>query len=230
MKKIISALLSLGFLLIAAPGIAQVKRQWVYMGSTHDGNYYVDVNSIKGEGNYRTVWYKREVSESSYSILYGSSSPGRTYVKQVTNFYIDCDSRRIGVLQGVTYYSSGEIQNRYESPLGSYPEKMGSVYPESIGESVLEYVCSLRKNTQTKPPVKQSTNFNQQDLPKLELNSTGNAVELLQQKLKKFGFFKQEVTGFFGPITKDAVLKFQTSRGIPTDGVVGQQTWRELLK
>jgi peptidoglycan hydrolase-like protein with peptidoglycan-binding domain len=107
---------------------------------------------------------------------------------------------------------------------------------------LVEYICSLRTNTQPpqpittasiKPPTQpnnQSTNFNQQVLPKLELNSTGNTVQLLQRELKKLGLFKDEITGYFGLVTQDAVIKFQKSRGINADGIVGQQTWTELLK
>lgn len=239
--KVISALLSIELVFIAIPGLAQfTKRQWILVGSADDGSYYVDVNSIKGEGNSRNFWYKREAKESSYSI-YGSS-PGRVYIKQVTNFYIDCNSRKIGTLQLVTYSPSGDIQKRYESPLGSYPETLDSVVPESIGEHLVEYVCSLRTNTQPpqpltipsiKPPTQpnnQSTNITQQVLPKLELNSTGNTVQLLQRELKKLGLFKDEITGYFGLVTQDAVIKFQKSRGINADGIVGQQTWTELLK
>ncbi|MBD2487630.1 peptidoglycan-binding protein [Aulosira sp. FACHB-615] len=239
--KVVFALLSIELGLIAIPGYAQfTTRQWVIVGRTDDGFYYVDVNSIKGEGNYRSFWYKREAKESRYSL--DGSSPGRIYTKQVTNFYIDCDTRKIGIIQAVAYYPSGEVEKKYESALGSYPERLDSVIPESIGENLLEYVCSLRSNTQTiqtqnipntKPPAQpnnQNTNVTQQVLPKLELNSTGSAVELLQQKLKKLGFFKDDITGYYGVVTQDAVITFQRSRGINADGIVGQQTWTELLK
>jgi peptidoglycan hydrolase-like protein with peptidoglycan-binding domain len=36
------------------------------------------------------------------------------------------------------------------------------------------------------------------------------------------------VTGFFGGQTRDAVLAFQSSRGLPADGIVGAQTWDAL--
>jgi peptidoglycan hydrolase-like protein with peptidoglycan-binding domain len=33
------------------------------------------------------------------------------------------------------------------------------------------------------------------------------------------------VDGIYGPHTRDAVVAFQTSRGVPADGIVGYKTW-----
>lgn len=58
---------------------------------------------------------------------------------------------------------------------------------------------------------------------------TGREVEALQRALKAGGFFKYpEITGFFGPITKDAVKDFQRSKGLRETGVVNQKTLEAL--
>ena len=54
--------------------------------------------------------------------------------------------------------------------------------------------------------------------------SSGEAVRQLQIKLKSLGFFTATATGYFGPITKTAVIKFQSSNNISPIGIVGPLT------
>ena len=55
---------------------------------------------------------------------------------------------------------------------------------------------------------------------------------VLQNFLKLRGFFPNNVesTGYFGSITKRSVIKFQLSRGLVGDGIVGPKTLKELNK
>jgi polysaccharide deacetylase family sporulation protein PdaB len=57
--------------------------------------------------------------------------------------------------------------------------------------------------------------------------STGTAVRELQQALVNKGY-SLSVDGAFGPMTKSAVMSFQSSVGITADGVVGPVTWSKL--
>ncbi len=53
----------------------------------------------------------------------------------------------------------------------------------------------------------------------------GSAVEDVQSRLKKLGYYEyDEVTGYFGPITQEAVEKFQKNNEIGVDGIVGPET------
>ena len=58
----------------------------------------------------------------------------------------------------------------------------------------------------------------------LEEGSRGEAVRQLQLKLKSLGHFTNAITDYFGPITKAAVVRFQTANGIEPIGVVGPKT------
>ncbi|MDO8594918.1 MAG: peptidoglycan-binding protein [bacterium] len=54
--------------------------------------------------------------------------------------------------------------------------------------------------------------------------SRGEAVRQLQQKLQTLGYFTASATGYFGPITRAAVINFQRARGIDPIGLVGPKT------
>ncbi len=59
-------------------------------------------------------------------------------------------------------------------------------------------------------------------------NSDVNQVKYLQQQLNSFYHSSISVDGYFGDITTEYVLKFQTDCCLTVDGLVGPQTWRYL--
>ncbi|NLJ68993.1 MAG: peptidoglycan DD-metalloendopeptidase family protein [Firmicutes bacterium] len=65
--------------------------------------------------------------------------------------------------------------------------------------------------------------------PLLKEGMTGSSVKELQQRLTEWGH-PVKADGHFGPLTKAAVKAFQKDRGLAVDGIVGNQTWRELNK
>ena len=58
---------------------------------------------------------------------------------------------------------------------------------------------------------------------------TGEAVRDIQQRLSRLGY-DLEVSGSFDDHTYQAVRAFQERRGVPVDGIVGPDTWRELVE
>ena len=56
----------------------------------------------------------------------------------------------------------------------------------------------------------------------------GQAVRALQERLRIAGFYYGNATGIFGPITEEAVKRFQRAYGLDVDGVVGAQTLTKL--
>jgi N-acetylmuramoyl-L-alanine amidase len=67
--------------------------------------------------------------------------------------------------------------------------------------------------------------------PVLRRGSRGNAVVTLQRELANLGFAPRGgVDGIFGPATDDAVRRFQISRRIANDGIVGPATWAEIYR
>lgn len=66
--------------------------------------------------------------------------------------------------------------------------------------------------------------------PILKLGSKGNLTKLLQERLVTFGYSTNGVDGDFGNGTKNAVILFQKANNLSADGIVGQGTWKKILK
>lgn len=62
----------------------------------------------------------------------------------------------------------------------------------------------------------------------LSYGSRGKEVEGIQIALRHLGYFKGEATGYYGPVTKRAVSRFQRAQRISADGIVGQKTLEAL--
>jgi peptidoglycan hydrolase-like protein with peptidoglycan-binding domain len=70
-------------------------------------------------------------------------------------------------------------------------------------------------------------------MPLLRQGSSGDVVRELQRVLtngaSEWGTSPQGIDGQFGPLTKASVRAFQTWGGVPSDGIVGDQTWSVSL-
>ena len=65
--------------------------------------------------------------------------------------------------------------------------------------------------------------------PVLSQGKTGAAVTRLQQRLRQLGYLNANPNGNFGPMTRDAVIRFQRNYRIAANGIVNRQTWNTLL-
>ena len=64
----------------------------------------------------------------------------------------------------------------------------------------------------------------------ISVGSVGPAVEDVQRRLALLGLpCDPDEPGVFGAATRAALLTFQQRRGLPADGVVGDDTWRSLV-
>jgi N-acetylmuramoyl-L-alanine amidase len=67
--------------------------------------------------------------------------------------------------------------------------------------------------------------------PVLRVGSRGQAVSRLQQTLKNKGYFTYpKITGYYGTITRDAVIRFQKDYGLYVDGIAGPKTQTALYE
>ena len=67
------------------------------------------------------------------------------------------------------------------------------------------------------------------EMPMVRMGDSSDAVTTLQTELNAQGYDCGEVDGVFGQNTLNAVMAFQTAKGLTADGVVGAQTWGALL-
>lgn len=58
----------------------------------------------------------------------------------------------------------------------------------------------------------------------VQQGDSGSEVTTLQQRLQELGYFQGNATGYFGSVTKAAVMDFQQAKGLNSDGVVGAKT------
>lgn len=84
----------------------------------------------------------------------------------------------------------------------------------------------------TKPTTKSSSAPSPtQSIPKpvLKAGSQGDAVTQLQAMLKLMNFYTGPINGQFDESTTAAVAKFQKAANLNADGIVGVETWNQLL-
>ncbi|MGB3761480.1 MAG: peptidoglycan-binding protein [Rivularia sp. (in: cyanobacteria)] len=83
---------------------------------------------------------------------------------------------------------------------------------------------NLRSKCLTQKPVIEQTE--QADV--LKIGSRSQAVKTLQQDLKQLNYFVANPSGYYGPITKDAVISFQKAKGLTVDGIAGSTTFAAI--
>jgi hypothetical protein len=66
--------------------------------------------------------------------------------------------------------------------------------------------------------------------PQLKKGVQTDYVKLLKVRLNRFGSSLDITNNFFGDATEAEVKKFQRSKGLQVDGIVGPKTWGELIK
>jgi len=82
--------------------------------------------------------------------------------------------------------------------------------------------------TVTRPATTATKPTTQAPQQTLNPGATGEQVKVLQRALTALGFSPGKADGDYGPTTKVEVEKFQLSKGLAEDGVVGQQTLAAL--
>lgn len=64
----------------------------------------------------------------------------------------------------------------------------------------------------------------------IRVGTRNELVKYVQRKLGYLGFFDGKVDGIVGDITAKAIREFQLNKNIASDGIIGINTWKELIK
>lgn len=163
--------------------------------------YYSPFNSYAIES--------RRLSELTFQKLVENTSvPGR-FVGTLS----------VGVLSNVrapsTLIEAGFMTNWTDAKLMLNP-----VYIVNVAESTCQAVCEFLGVTYI---TRELTNY-----PTIRINARGNFVKILQYLLNYYGA-NLVVDGVFGVGTERAVKQFQINNGLTPDGIVGRNTWNNLL-
>jgi len=90
-------------------------------------------------------------------------------------------------------------------------------------------VATTNQNQPPETSPKIATNTSKRRNPNLLVKGDeGEAIKALQERLRVAGFYYGNSTGIFGPITEDAVKRFQRAYGLGVDGIVGAETLTKL--
>ncbi|MBW4669761.1 MAG: peptidoglycan-binding protein [Cyanomargarita calcarea GSE-NOS-MK-12-04C] len=138
--------------------------------------------------------------------------------------------QRLGYFKGpVTGYLGPLTKNaitRFQQANGL--PAIGSVGPRT--QQLLQSKCRQGRipsppPNPRRPPVIPGGNYSSGDL---RVGSTGISVENLQRNLQSLGYYSNRITGYFGPITRQAVIRFQQAIQLPVTGVADFRTLQEI--
>ena len=137
---------------------------------------------------------------------------------------ISGDADHVGIIEKV----SGNTLTVIEGNNGNYPnDRVRRREISSASSLIFGYA-------RPKYPVKSSANSSDVNisLPTVRKGNTGNAVKILQAFLVAYEYSIgiSGIDGEFGFDTESAVRQFQKNSKIEVDGIVGKDTWSELLK
>ena len=144
-----------------------------------------------------------------------SSGSGTVSSSNVTSVSVVCADNSVVPTPVTTSYSSGGGGGSIYIP----PIKVATSTPTVPG-CPPGFICKLNPNITTPSIFKFSLD--------LSLGSTGDEVLHLQQLLNSLGYLSVAPTGYFGQLTKSAVIKYQIDHRLQGVGQVGPLT-RALL-
>lgn len=177
------------------------------------------VKEFRGSSNSSTLWTTKNtmLSWNSQRYLYGAPIPvGYAFKRPWEGGHGSQSQHYAGtafdVAQRWTNAQRAVLRNSAQnSGLWSYVE------PVSLSPTWVHF------DRRQSPPACSTGGF-----PLLRQGSLSVYVLIAQDDLNTLGFTTGGLDGIFGTNTKNAVIRYQRSRGLSSDGIIGCNTWRSL--
>lgn len=134
-------------------------------------------------------------------------------------------SDHVGIVEAVNGNTMYVIEGNYSNAVKRRTLAVNGKYIRGYGVPKYDAISEVAPNTNSKG----------EDTVNIELNVLKKGAECaevysLQAMLNSFVKAGLKVDGKFGSKTEAAVRKYQDARGLTVDGIVGEQTWTQLLK
>lgn len=185
----------------------------------YNSNGTLKVREFRGSSNSNTLWTTKRTMQSWNSQRYVWGKPiniGFAFKRPYEGGHSSQSQHYAG-----TAFDVGQLlSNTQRNALRNNAKNSGIwsyVEPASISPTWVHF--DKRFGT----PACSSGGF-----PLLKRGSISNYVLIAQDDLNTLGFRTGGLDGIFGSQTRNAVLQYQRSRGLSTDGIIGCNTWRSL--
>lgn len=106
-------------------------------------------------------------------------------------------------------------------------DEPGTLFNESIRNAVILFQRSTdMEQTGIASAMVQEMLFskNAQEY-RIKLYDSGADVRSVQRQLRELGYYSDRITGYYGPLTEEAVMRFQAKNGIDVDGQINRDDW-----
>ncbi len=127
-----------------------------------------------------------------------------------------------------TEESSQNKKPSVESSTGKKPSSQNTQAKKPNAETAQAKKPSSQNSQAEKTSGETAVANKRRDANLLQRGDEGEDVKTLQERLRVAGFYHGNSTGIYGPITEDAVKRFQENYNLTVDGIVGSATQRRL--
>ena len=185
-------------------------------------------NAVISFQNKNSLTADGQVGTATWDILFDTVSGGTTYTRilKVTSPLMQGDDVKAvqNKLNSLGYNcgtADGYYGNATKSAVISFQSAKGLTADGEVGLATWNALFSSSSN---------STGSSYTRLLKVTSPLMyGEDIKAVQNKLNSLGYNCGTADGYYGNATKNAVISFQSAKGIDTDGVVGPTTWKLLF-